>query len=285
VAQRIEAGEVAALESYARVAAALGMRPSLGLEDPRGRSAVQVAQRDAEDFVHAAMGEVEARALAGPGRTIAIDEPYQHYQFAGRADVLAWDDEISPHREPDLFPNPEAVGAYNAKRRYLAGALAERLDLGRGWRSVTHVMACLWSSEVLHVLRLRRARRGPVPGSGDAFEAWLAYDRPPEGTTSTLMLLDLAVAFDRDAERSPRSSSGLARPRHRGYADAAGAPPGGVRQPHAAVIDPTAAGRPGVDIRGRHDPRTPVAVPAAAGPRGPIAELRNNVGILRKIGT
>ena len=88
VAHDAEAGGVLTLESYARLAAALGLRPSLDLADARGRAGTRAAG-DSADFVHAAMGELEARALGGPGRTLAIDEPYQHYQFAGRADVLA----------------------------------------------------------------------------------------------------------------------------------------------------------------------------------------------------
>src|SRR5690606_2086532 len=76
----IETGNVAGLESYVRVASALGLRPSLAFEDLRRRPRDGKWHRDdAEDFVHAAMGEAEARALARPGRTLAIDEPYQHY--------------------------------------------------------------------------------------------------------------------------------------------------------------------------------------------------------------
>jgi hypothetical protein len=78
------------------------------------------------------MGEAEARALARPGRTIAIDEPYPHYQFAGRADVLAWEDRDLLHIENRTqFPNlQDAAGSYNAKRQYLARSLAEGLDIG-----------------------------------------------------------------------------------------------------------------------------------------------------------
>ena len=131
------------------------------------------------------MGEIEARALARPERTIAIDEPYQHYQFAGRADVLAWDAENLLHIENRTrFPNiQEAAGAYNAKRQYLAGALADRAGIGpRGWRSVTHVMAGLWSSEVLHAVRLRRASFAALcPDPSDALEAWLAGEAAAGG--------------------------------------------------------------------------------------------------------
>ncbi|HEX5828719.1 MAG TPA: hypothetical protein VFY23_14425 [Candidatus Limnocylindrales bacterium] len=75
----------------------------MDLRARRGRPAVA---NDAQDLVHAAMGELEARALQRPGRTIAIGEPYQHYQFAGRADLLAWDAEDLLHIENRTrFPN------------------------------------------------------------------------------------------------------------------------------------------------------------------------------------
>ena len=172
------------------------------------------------------MGEVEARALAGRDRTIAIDEPYQHYQFAGRADVLAWDAANLLHIENRTrFPNlQEAAGAWNAKRRYLAAAIAERAGIGpRGWRSVTHVMAGLWSAEVLHVLRLRRATFDALcPDPPDALLAWIDGREPPSGVISTFVLLDPAVPFGSRA-RTVASMSGLTtlRPRYRDYAEAA----------------------------------------------------------------
>jgi transcriptional regulator with XRE-family HTH domain len=230
-AQAAESGDVTSLESYARLATALGRRPSLDLADARdratGRGLHATGHRhEAGDLVHAAMGEVEARALAGPGRTLAIDEPYQHYQFAGRADLLAWDRENLLHIENRTrFPNlQEAAGSYNAKRRYLAGTLAEGLDLGpRGWRSVTHVMACLWSSEVLHAIRLRRASFAALcPDPLDALHAWLRGEPPAAGVSSCLVVLDPLVPFGSRrrtiaaVEEPPRLD-----PRHRGYADAA----------------------------------------------------------------
>jgi len=227
VVHGIEAGVVASLESCARVATALGLRPSLALEAGRhGSSGSARARGGAEDFVHAAMGEVEARALATPERRIAIDEPYQHYQFAGRADLLAWDRENLLHIENRTrFPNlQEAAGAYNAKRLYLARALADRVDLGpRGWRSVTHVMACLWSAEVLHVLRLRRASFAALcPDPADGLAAWLRGDDPPEGVTSSLVVLDPLVPFgSRRRTIALVAAHPRLEPRYRGYADAA----------------------------------------------------------------
>jgi transcriptional regulator with XRE-family HTH domain len=227
VAHRVEAGDVGSLESYARLAVALGLRPELAVTDPRTRRGGRPAlANEAQDLVHAAMGELEARALARPGRTIAIDEPYQHYQFAGRADLLAWDAEHLLHIENRTrFPNlQEAAGSYNAKRRYLAAAIADRAGIGtRGWRSVTHVMACLWSSEVLHAIRLRRASFAALcPDPPDAFLAWLAGDDPPTGVTSTLVVLDPAVPFgSRRRTIAPVQEPPTLEPRYRGYGEVA----------------------------------------------------------------
>lgn len=223
VVQAVEAGTPASLESYARIATALGLRPELRCTDGRAR---RDTTRRQDDFVHSAMGEIEAAALARPGRTIAIDEPYQHYQFAGRADVLAWDEENLLHVENRTrFPNlQEAAGAWNAKRQYLARAIAERAGIGpRGWRSVTHVMACLWSSEVLHAVRIRRATFATLcPDAPDAFEAWLRGDPPAPGTTSALVLLDPAVPLgSRRRTVASATEPPIISPRYRGYAHAA----------------------------------------------------------------
>ena len=225
VAHDVEQGSVLTLQSYARIATALGLRPALVFPDARDRGRARPVV-DSGDLVHAAMGELEARAFAGTGRTLAIDEPYQHYQFAGRADVLAWDRENLLHIENRTrFPNvQEAAGAYNAKRQYLARVLADRLDLGPdGWRSVTHVMVCLWSAEVLHVLRLRRATFAALcPDPPDGLQAWLDGREPPAGVSSALVVLDPLVPFGsrRRTIADPARSAGLD-PRHRGYAEAA----------------------------------------------------------------
>ena len=225
VAHDAEAGSVLTLESCVRLATALGLRSTLDFADPRARGVAR-ASSDAADLVHAAMGELEARALKGPGRMLAIDEPYQHYQFAGRADVLAWDRENLLHIENRTrFPNlQEAAGSYNAKRQYLAGSIAHRAGLGpRGWRSVTHVMACLWSSEVLHAIRLRRATFDALcPDPPDALLAWLRGEPPAAGVTSTLVVLDplVPIASRRRTIAAVNEPPRL-EPRYRGYADAA----------------------------------------------------------------
>ena len=224
VVHRIEAGETASLESYARLGVALGMRPALSYIDERGRPSRSLG--DSADFVHAAMGELEARALARPGRTISIDEPYQHYQFAGRADLLAWEGRDLLHIENRTrLPNlQDAAGSYNAKRQYLARALAEQAGIGpTGWRSVTHVMACLWSAEVLHVLRMRSATFGALcPHSPEGLQAWLAGAAPEPGVTSSLVVLDPLVAFG-SRRRTVAALADVPRldPRYRGYAEAA----------------------------------------------------------------
>jgi transcriptional regulator with XRE-family HTH domain len=227
VVHDLETGHPVSLETIARVSTALGMRPSLAVADPRDRTSSAGAPRlDGEDFVHAAMGEVEARALARPERTVATDESYQNYQFAGRADVLAWDRENLLHIESRTrFPNiQEAAGAWNAKRQYLAASLADRAGIGpRGWRSVTHVMAGLWSSEVVHAIRLRRASFAALcPDPPDALRAWLDGEEPPPGPTSTLVVLDPAVPFgSRRRTIAPVTEPPILDPRYRGYSDAA----------------------------------------------------------------
>ena len=187
----VEAGHPASLETYARLATALEMRLELGLVDPRRRTA---PSREA-DLVHAAMGDAEARHLRSLGFDVGLDVPYQHYQFAGRADLLAWDRErrsLLHVENRTRFPNlQEAFGSYNAKRAYLATDVAERIGLGGGWRSETHVIAALWSSEVLHSLRLRTASFEAVcPDPPNAFAAWWSGEPPAQSRASCLVVLD-----------------------------------------------------------------------------------------------
>jgi len=214
----------ASLEAYARVMTALDLEPQLHGFDPRRR--VGIARRD-HDFVHATMGEVEARRLASFGLTVAIDEPYQHYQFAGRADVVAWDLDARAlvHIENRTgFPNiQESLGSYASKRIYLGRVLAERLGIRDGWRTETHVIAALWSSEVIHVVRLRAATfRAACPDGLAPVRAWWVGEVPvATGATSSLVLLDPGAGV-REAFRL-RELTPATRPRYRGYADAAAA--------------------------------------------------------------
>lgn len=171
------------------------------------------------------MGEFEAGHLVPYGFMVGIDEPYQHYQFAGRGDVVAWDLAArallhieNRTRFPDL---QETAGTFNAKRAYLGAALAQRLGI-RGWSSETHVIAALWSAEVLHALRLRPASfRSMCPDSADAFAAWWAGKPPIRGATSSLVVLDPLATGRQELFVGLDHALASARPRFRGYADAA----------------------------------------------------------------
>jgi transcriptional regulator with XRE-family HTH domain len=218
--QWIEAGNPASVQAYAAIAGAFGRRLEIDLVDPRSRS----ARRPDEDPVHAAMGEVEAARLARPGIGIALDEPYQHFQFAGRGDLVAWSMERGAllHLENRTrFPNvQDAFGAYNAKRRWLANAVAERLGRRTAWQSVTHVMVALWSTEANHTVRLRSASfRAVCPDPVRVFVAWWdALDIPP-GVHSTFVAFDPAATGRRDRRRFVGLEDALSgRPRHRDYA-------------------------------------------------------------------
>ncbi len=218
----IEHGAPASLETYAAIAHALDLEARLDLVDPRKRASAARA----EDPVHAAMGEMLATKLVGHGRPIAIDEPYQHFQFAGRADFLAWDLDrraLLHVENRTRFPNvQEAIGSYNAKRRYLPAVMAERLGLRGGFSSVTNVIAGLWSNEVLHSVRIRSATfRAVCPDDASAFEAWWTGSPPSHGgSTSTFLLLDPVGGAFVGLESALAS---VTRPKYGGYAAAVAA--------------------------------------------------------------
>jgi transcriptional regulator with XRE-family HTH domain len=221
MAYRVEAGQVASTETAARLAAAFGRRAELILVDPRKRDA---RPNLSSDPLHSAMGEFEAAHLRPLKFHVGIDEPYQHYQFAGRADVVAWDaaSRALLHIENRTrFPDfQEMAGAYNAKRAYLADALADRTGVTR-WASQTHVIAALWSSEVLHALRLRtESFRALCPDGPEALAAWWSGNPPAQGTTSTLIVLD-PMASGRQRTFISLDDARTARPRYVGYAEAA----------------------------------------------------------------
>lgn len=222
VVQGIETGRRGSIESYVRVAHALGLRVDVGLTDPRRRSST-VGHTDP---VHAAMGELEAAHLRALGYDVAIDEPYQHYQFAGRADVVAWSsiDRALLHIENRTrFPNlQEAAGSYNAKRAYLAQVIAERLGIRGGFRSETQVVVGLWSTEVLHAVRLRPATfRSLCPDSIEGFEAWWNGHPPTAGRSSAFVLLDPFAAGRMRPFVDLNTAVHTVRPRVRDYAEAA----------------------------------------------------------------
>jgi transcriptional regulator with XRE-family HTH domain len=217
-----EQSEPISIEVLARLAVALGLRLDLVLSEPTRRDA---RMRRALDPVHAAMGEFEADHFLRLDFTVGIDEPYQHYQFAGRADLIAWHTERrallhieNRTRFPDI---QDAAGSFNAKRAYLAYAVGERLGVRR-WDVQTHVMAALWSSEVI-----RSIRRHPgtfeslCPDPVEVFDNWWAGRLLGPRASSVFVLLDPW------SEGRARRYIGLedaltrARPRYRGYAEAA----------------------------------------------------------------
>lgn len=218
--QSMEAGQSAYLESYVRLADALGLRMELLVTDARQRTVSVVRQLDP---VHSAMGEFEAGHLRQTRVAVGLDEPYQHYQFAGRADVIAWDlaSRALLHIEnrtrfPDL---QEMAGSYNAKRAYLGRVLADRLGIDR-WQTETHVVAALWSAEALHALRLRtESFRALCPDPVTAFEAWWRGEPPSSGKASMLVVLDPASSSRQRPFVALDVALG-ARARYRGYADA-----------------------------------------------------------------
>ena len=218
-----ETGNPAGLATYIRLTDALDLQFELEVVDPRARGRTGRP----EDPVHAAMGELEARHLSAHGFRIALDEPFQHYQFAGPADLVAYDLDrraLLHIENRTRFPNiQDAFGSYNTKRSYLPAALAQRLDLRHGWDVVTHVIAALWSAEVLHSLRLRRASFEAIcPDPADDFGSWWSGSVPrPSRPTSTLVILDPAGRVGRRVAYVDLVAAGHVRPRYRGYADAA----------------------------------------------------------------
>jgi len=217
--QRIEAGGTGSLDAYASLGAALGLRTELLFVDARN----QRPTRAQSDLVHAAMGELEVRRMLGFGRLAGVDEPYQHFQFAGRADVLAWsvDDRALLHIENRTrFPNvQETAGAWNAKRQYLAAQIGERLSIRR-WRSVTHAMVGLWTRELLEEVRLHRSTfQSMCPDDDSAFSDWWHGKLPPDGVSATFVLLDPVASSRRSIGHINEALS--SRPRHRGYAEVA----------------------------------------------------------------
>ena len=217
----LEAGRTASTEAVLRATAALSMRLEFTLSDPRRR---EERPSLSVDPVHSAMGELEAAHFGRLGVKVGVDEPYQHYQFAGRADLVAWDVDARAllHIENRTrFPDfQEMAGAFNAKREYLANSLASRAGV-TAWRSQTHVIAALWSSEVLHALRLRTASfRALCPDPAQAFEAWWEGTPPTVGVRKLLIVLD-PTAAGRQRTWISLDEALTARPRHRGYSDAA----------------------------------------------------------------
>ncbi len=207
-AHAAESGQAVSLETYCRLSVALGQRLEFDLRNVRVRAG---RYEDTADLVHSAMGERQVVDLQRLGFKTGVDEPYQHFQFAGRADVLAWDlpSRALLHIENrTMFPDMQAVaGSWNAKRQYLPPELGKRLGVRR-WASITHLMAALWTDEVVVQLRQRQSTfKALCPDGQAAFDAWWSGRPPASGVTSTLVMFD---------------PSGSHKPRHVGYEEAIG---------------------------------------------------------------
>ncbi len=218
----IENGAGASIEMYVRLSKAFGRE----LEATIVESARRVLPRDDTDLVHAAMGEAEVTDLRTRGFVVRVDEPWQHYHFAGRADVLAWDLARSAlmhienrTRYPDV---QDSTGRFNTKRSYLATALWQSLGFDRPPRTETHVMVALWSAEVLRVLRRDPSTfRATCPDPPDDFYAWLAGEPPTGRRSTTLVLFDPFATGRQRRFLSLDSALDGARSRIAGYAEAA----------------------------------------------------------------
>ena len=218
----IESGRTARLETQIRIVRALRPRIEVDVVDPRKRDR---GPARLEDPVHAAMGEVQAARLRSLGLRVGLDEPYQHYQFAGRADVVAWSAErrsLLHIENRTRFPNlQEAFGSFNAKKEFLGSELARRAGV-TSWRSETHVMAVQWSAEAIHAVRIHRASFASIcPDSGESFGQWWSGEPTSARRQSVLVIFDPTEGRRSDRLRwvSLAESDGV-RPRYRDYADA-----------------------------------------------------------------
>ncbi len=219
----VERGQATTLETYARLGTALGLRLEASLDNGRPGARGAALPR-AEDPVHAAIVEALAARYAAQGHLVAVDEPFQHFQFAGRADVTAIEPvgpDLLHHEVKTALPNVgELAGSWNAKRQYLAASIAQRHGFRHGFRTVTHVLTITWTAECVRVLRLRHATLTSLgPDSPAAFDSWWQGGAPPApGVGSTVVILD-PIARPRAPAWVDIRDLATVRPRHAGYAD------------------------------------------------------------------
>ncbi|MFN8519577.1 MAG: helix-turn-helix transcriptional regulator [Chloroflexota bacterium] len=218
----IENGAAASAETYIRLSSALGQEFQAGIV---GRAQPD-HQRDGADLVHAAMGEAQAATLQRQGMPVRLDEPWQHYHFSGRADLISWNPawEALLHienrtRYPDV---QDSVGRFNAKRSYLATALWRALGFRRPPTTEVHVMVAIWSSEVLRVIRRDPATfRATCPDPPQAYLDWLSGIPPTRTRVTTFVLFDPFATGRRRRFLDLESALDGARARIHDYAEAA----------------------------------------------------------------
>ena len=218
----IENGAAASIGVYVRLSKALGRELHVDLLEPGQRRRPHADL----DLVHAAMGEWEVAGLRAQAHQVRLDEPWQHYHFAGRADVLAWDVDRGAllHIENRTrFPDvQDAIGRFGTKRKYLATAVWRSLGFDRPPASETHAMVALWSAEVLRVLRQRpETFRATFPDPSDPLMDWFAGRWPERPLATTFALLDPFAAGRQRRIIDLTAALDGARPRVRGYAEAA----------------------------------------------------------------
>ncbi len=218
---KIDAGQPGSIDSYARLATALGLDLFDSGDQSRGSDDTH---RD-QDPVHAAMGEVEAKHLRRLGYVVRMDEPYQHFRFAGRADSWPGTWGAAPscisrtERASRTSRTRSAVTTESARTSVACwpsvsgspkGGAARRMRSSRsGHPRSFEACACASNRSWPSVRTMSRSS----PHGGQA--------NPAAGRHTTLVILD-PVDFGRRDQASfiGLADLGRAEPRYTGYAEA-----------------------------------------------------------------
>lgn len=213
---RLEQGGPGGLATYLRLAEVLGLRLTWELH-------ALTTTLEAEDAVHAVMAEVQARRFGTGSRLVLIDEPYQHFRFGGRGDLVVLDRARTAlhHSENKtrIVNVGELSGSYSAKCRWLARDVVERHGVRR-LTSESHTLVLLWSEEVLAVARtLGHTLRALGQHGTRSFGTWWD-DQPLPGVHRGIVVFDPIDRGSGQPQWVGLDEALEARPRYRGYADA-----------------------------------------------------------------